>query len=322
MLRARVLIFSITTITIGTACGPRAELDAGLDASPSLDAGADASTPPDAAHDAGVDSGSDSSVATDAGTLGGELGAPCTTSADCRSGICFPTGFGMGRCSELCESTADCPAGWGCEDFGGADTCTCAAAGERCNGIDDDCDGAVDEGSAESIGCAFGEVCAGGGCDCPSERRCGGTGCTDIENDPFNCGACGNACSSGERCTSGSCCAPSPETCNGADDDCDGRVDEGGAGCAGAETCVSGSCRCPAGSMCGGSCVDLRRDSAHCGACGNACGGGDVRGRNVLRARRNARRCVVHGRQQQLDGRGAGLARRAAPAHRHGARDG
>jgi hypothetical protein len=69
---------------------------------------------------------------------------------------------------------------------------------EVCDGIDNNCGGAVDEGF-------------------------------DLQSDPNNCGVCGNSCAGGV-CQAGSCvCTPSTEVCNGIDDDCDGVVDNEGA---------------------------------------------------------------------------------------------
>lgn len=68
-----------------------------------------------------------------------------------------------------------------------------------CDGIDDDCDGAVDESHAPELRCGVG-ACA--------ERATAGSACAD---------GFATACLPGD---------PEPETCNGADDDCDGAVDE------------------------------------------------------------------------------------------------
>jgi hypothetical protein len=70
-----------------------------------------------------------------------------------------------------------------------------APAAERCNGVDDDCDGAVDE-DAPGTTCGVGQ--------CQRSARCVGGML--------------------EACVPG---APTVEACNGMDDDCDGTVDEG-----------------------------------------------------------------------------------------------
>ena len=83
---------------------------------------------------------------------------------------------------------------------------------EVCNGIDDDCDGQIDEGNP------------GGGASC-------------------NTGQAGRCAAGTLTCINGSLICkrnnePAPETCNGLDDDCDGQVDEGNPG--GGATCNTG----------------------------------------------------------------------------------
>ena len=102
---------------------------------------------------------------------------------------------------------------------------SCASA-EVCNGLDDDCNGEVDEGfnlmqDPDNCG-TCGNVCtladARPGCraglceiwschpgfgDCDSSP---GNGCeTALDMDSANCGACGNACTTGVGCTAGEC---------------------------------------------------------------------------------------------------------------------
>jgi hypothetical protein len=141
----------------------------------------------------------------------------------------------------------------------GSQTCTgacawgsCAPPAETCNGRDDDCDGAADDG----LGCVQGttggcttscgsagtrtcsSACAWGGCTAPAET-CNGADddCDGSVDEGYECGrgatgSCSTSCgSAGTRtcsasCTWGACAAPA-ETCNGADDDCDGQCDEG-----------------------------------------------------------------------------------------------
>ena len=134
-------------------------------------------------------------------------------------------------------------------------TCSATAGlpqAEQCNGVDDDCDGEIDEGLSEPISCGVGE------CRAHGERVCRNGQWTDVcvpgvpspeicddrDNDcdgeideglsePVNCGV--GACQAhGERvCNRGqwiNIClpgAPSPEICDGHDNDCDGETDEG-----------------------------------------------------------------------------------------------
>ncbi|TAK31570.1 MAG: hypothetical protein EPO40_05335 [Myxococcaceae bacterium] len=84
-------------------------------------------------------------------------------------------------------------------------------AAERCNGVDDDCDGLVD-GAAATLACASGgsgTICAGGACACETPGRvlCGDA-CRDLATDTAHCGRCGNVCHTGEMCRAGVCSGP------------------------------------------------------------------------------------------------------------------
>ncbi|MCG8554310.1 MAG: hypothetical protein MJD61_03345 [Proteobacteria bacterium] len=119
---------------------------------------------------------------------------------------------------------------------------------ERCNAMDDDCDGSVDESLTRPCGmdagaCKAGsETCVTGRWqDCsavgPAAERCNGVDddC-DARTDESLARPCGSnvgVCTPGiESCASGAwqgCTGiePGVERCNGMDDDCDGSVDEG-----------------------------------------------------------------------------------------------
>ena len=93
-------------------------------------------------------------------------------------------------------------------------------AAERCNAIDDDCDGTTDgaaadalcagaegvaRGSCGAMGCTI-AACASGFADCDGLPE---TGCeVPTDRDPLNCGACRAACGAGDTCgtgTAGTC---------------------------------------------------------------------------------------------------------------------
>lgn len=163
----------------------------------------DAGTPPDAgARDAGCPSGATMSCTSSCGTIGvstcaGGAWSACAPPAescndaddDCDGTI--DDGFECrrgtsGACSTSCGSTGTrtCSAscGWG----------SCAAPAETCEGTDQDCDGAVDEGfRAEVVRASYASDLAprhapcngttqrmGPDCNAAMHRFCGARGCT------------------------------------------------------------------------------------------------------------------------------------------------
>ncbi len=197
--------------------------DATLDAMDSAD---DPATPDATPDDAAADGSGE-----DAGRGIGEI---CVEDADCLSFFCVDPGSGAESfCADFCPLDGECPDGFECvvlgdeldaqrlcvptqvcidrdgDGFGlgpgcrGPD-CDDDAAGvnfvadEICNGVDDDCDDAVDENAVGA-----GAACATG--------------------FPGRCGAGVNTCVEGSL----TCVAPTPvdETCNLVDDDCDGQID-------------------------------------------------------------------------------------------------
>ncbi|MBI3447685.1 MAG: hypothetical protein HY049_02005, partial [Acidobacteria bacterium] len=102
------------------------------------------------------------------------------------------------------------------------------ASPEVCDGIDNNCDGSIDNGIA-----AVATTCGVGACSSSGSRTCQG-------------GQLVNSCVAG---------TPAPETCDGIDNDCDGSIDNGIA--AVATTCGVGACISSGSRTCqGGQLVD------------------------------------------------------------------
>ncbi len=156
----------------------------------------------------------------------------------------------MGQCGGniICMADADCPPNQLCTN--GVCTNGGSCTTESCNGLDDDCNGVVDDGVGAV--CADGTICVNGQCS-GNPQQCG----------PNNPCPMGQVCSAMGVCTPGAC-QPKPETCNAVDDDCDGLIDEvtpGAILCPNGGQCVMGQCSglpqmcgpntpCPAGQVC------------------------------------------------------------------------
>jgi len=162
-------------------------------------------------------------------------GEPCTVGL----GACRQTG--VERCqrgSFSCGVSPGAPSAEGCDgvdndcdgqiDEGGI----CV---ELCNGLDEDDDGLVDEGVLNACG-ACGELpvesCDGQDNDCDGEtdegllNACGQCGAVPVERCDGQDNDCDGETDEGVLNACGSCGAPPAELCNNQDDDCDGSVDE------------------------------------------------------------------------------------------------
>ena len=259
----------------GCTCGSGSTLHVGGSARP-VDAGAqDAWIPATRVVDAGprtvleicgnhLDDDGDGLVDEDCTCTVGDT-RPCSSGA--------PGQRGVGACRaglQTCETS---------DEFGAWGACVgeVLPAAETCNGVDDDCDGVVDQNLVQvcSTACGSGtSVCSAGTWGTCSARRPGVEVCNGLDDDCDGqideslSRACSSACGAGtEACAAGAwgtCSARTPgvEVCNNLDDDCDGLVDEGlTRGCAsmcgtGTEACSAGnwgscSARTPTAEICG-----------------------------------------------------------------------
>ena len=233
----------------------------------------------------------------------------CMNSAGCNAN--------MMQCFGLTDADGDgWPAGSDCDD---ANANVYAGAPEICDGLDNDCNGIVDDqlnlfadldadgfgdpnapvpcsgvGVSNSGDCDDNEpltnpnateVCGDGidnNCDGQVDENCGPLElCDGLDNDGNGqideglglgqaCGCGGVVICDGNGGTT--CSQPSlPETCNGIDDDCDGQIDEGGVcGCAPAGTPCDDGNACTVNDIEDGACTCISGSPLVCDD-GNSC---------------------------------------------------
>jgi hypothetical protein len=144
-------------------------------------------------------------------------------------------------------------------------------AAEICDGVDNNCNGQVDEGNpggGASCGTCGGgtTVCSGGAVSCSNAGAGYGVYYRDADGDGWgnpslavgSCGQPGGYVGNSADCNDGNAAVHpgAAETCNGVDDNCNGSVDEGSAcscasidGCATGWNCIASHCT-PATSSC------------------------------------------------------------------------
>jgi parallel beta-helix repeat protein len=132
----------------------------------------------------------------------------------------MPTACGVGACAATGQLA--------CINGTVTDTCTPghpAPSDTTCNGVDDDCNGQVDDGYV------------------PTATTCGVGACAANGQNVCVNGAVVNTCTPGTP-------APSDATCDGIDDDCDGQTDEDYAPTASGTTCGVGACAATGRNLC------------------------------------------------------------------------
>jgi len=145
--------------------------------------------------------------------------------------------------------------------------------------------------------CGENQLCVEGVCQCitlsgSQNQYCASSdsdGCTetDVTQDFFNCGSCGNVCGNNQICNGGYCqcielpagfglqlCAvPNSKNCAVAELASDAsNCGSCGTVCTEGKLCSGSTCQCPPGlQVCVNACTILSADHFNCGRCGNVC---------------------------------------------------
>lgn len=117
-------------------------------------------------------------------------------------------GFGLGESCSIGVGACKNSGAYQCDQEGDS-SCSAVPSSpskEECNGLDDDCDGLIDEGNVCSSCVPQAEICDGLDNDCDGQTDNGLECNTDVDTE--NCQA-------------------TNEICDGVDNDCDGFIDEG-----------------------------------------------------------------------------------------------
>ncbi len=161
-------------------------------------------------------------------SCGIEIGACVSGTFRCDGGEVYCDGAVMPQ-PELCANGVDEDCDGGVDETNCTDDCVPTTGDETgadmCNGLDDDCDGMTDENTeGDACGSSTGE-CSQGTWQCFAGRTiCMG----DVGPQPELCNGQDDDCNGilDNGCTE-ACVANPTEDCNGIDDDCDGTIDEG-----------------------------------------------------------------------------------------------